>query len=61
MKNYDCVLLPKIIPLKEILESCQTLTEQNPISTNEAAASGMNLNLSSEHFITTLFLSLYTK
>jgi len=26
-KNYDFVLLPKIIPLKEIFESCQTLSK----------------------------------
>lgn len=48
------VLPPKIIPLKKS-QSCQTVTTQNPISTNETAVSGMNLDLLSEYLITTPF------
>lgn len=61
MKNHDFVLPPKTHPLKETPGSCQTITEQNPICTSEAAASGMNVHVPSEYLITVLFLSPYIK
>jgi hypothetical protein len=60
MKNCDFVILPPKY-LKEILQSPQTVTGQSPISSNEAVASGMNLDLSIEDFITTFFLSPYIR